>query len=192
PTHPNHNIQNVEHIHIIEWIYGDFIVGHESNGYDYWAQIFEVTATGIHYRFGPGWGSNLPLIVTFQYTKTTDQPGSGTWTPEGQLAHHYFTSEKIVGTWIDGSTTVYERTINGGITFSANDTWYDTGLTGINKVVSFECSLLRDGELVGSAFNTGHINYTVRSNALKIKSYNLLIYDNFTLDHITIRYTKTS
>ena len=55
--------------------------------------------------------------VTLQYTKTTDQPGSGTWTPEGQLAHHYSTSEKIVGTWIDGSTTVYERTINGGITF---------------------------------------------------------------------------
>lgn len=50
--------------------------------------------------------------LTIQYTKTTDQPGSGTWTPEGQLAHRYSTSEKIVGTWIDGST-VYERTWSG-------------------------------------------------------------------------------
>lgn len=129
--------------------------------------------------------------ITLQYTKTTDAPGSGTWTPEGQLAHHYSTSEKVVGTWIDGST-LYEKTQNGGISISANDTWYDTAFTGVDKVVSFNCSLLRDGEEIGSAFNNGHIDYVVRNNIVKIKGYNFSIGDHFTLDKLTIQYTKTS
>lgn len=52
-------------------------------------------------------------LLTIRYTKANDIPGSGTWTPEGQLAHHYSTSEKVVGTWIDGSS-IYEITVNKG------------------------------------------------------------------------------
>ena len=63
----------------------------------------------IQYSLGTAY-SDYDLWAICKYTKTTDQPGSGTWTPEGQLAHHYSTSEKVVGTWIDGST-VYERTV---------------------------------------------------------------------------------
>lgn len=139
------------------------------------------------------WGSSTftKICATLQYTKTTDQPGSGTWTPEGQLAHHYSTSEKIVGTWIDGST-LYERTQNGGISISANDTWYDTAFTGVDKVISFDCALLRDGESIGNTFNNGHIDYVVRNNMVKIKGYNFSLADNFTLDRLTIQYTKSS
>ena len=71
--------------------------------------------------------------ITLQYTKTTDQPGSGTWTPEGQLAHHYSTSEKIVGTWIDGST-VYERTWTGLNVTPAYNSWTYLGITISNSV----------------------------------------------------------
>jgi hypothetical protein len=142
-------------------------------------KLYVVPNAGIYVRY-----------ITLQYTKTTDQPGSGTWTPEGQLAHHYSTSEKIVGTWIDGST-VYERTQNGGISISTNDTWYDTIFTGVNKVISFNCSLLRDGEEIGSTFNNGHIDYIVRNNIVKIKGYNFSIADSFVLDKLTIQYTKT-
>ena len=46
---------------------------------------------------------------TIQYTKYADAPGSGTWTPQGVPAVHYSTEEKVVGTWVDGST-LYERT----------------------------------------------------------------------------------
>ena len=53
---------------------------------------------------------NLPGIVTLQYTKTTDAPGSGTWTPQGVPALHYSTDEHVIGTWIDGKT-LYEKTI---------------------------------------------------------------------------------
>lgn len=52
-------------------------------------------------------------IAVIQYTKTTDQPGAGTWTPDGAYAHHYSTDEKVVGTWIDGST-IYEITTDMG------------------------------------------------------------------------------
>lgn len=132
-----HNIQDVEHIHITEWIYDNSIVGHESSDQYYWAQIFLVNAIGIYYRFGPGWGSNLPLTVTFQYTKTTDQPGSGKYLPDGQLAHHYSTSEKVVGTWIDGST-LYERTITGFSVTLQSGSVRDTGvdISYVSKLIS--------------------------------------------------------
>lgn len=49
------------------------------------------------------------IVATIQYTKTTDQAGSGTWTPQGVPAVHYNTDEQVVGTWIDGKT-IYEKT----------------------------------------------------------------------------------
>ena len=55
--------------------------------------------------------SSWEAYVTIQYTKTTDAPGSGTWTPQGVPAVHYSTDERIVGTWIDGSP-VYEKSFS--------------------------------------------------------------------------------
>lgn len=49
------------------------------------------------------------IIATLRYTKSTDTPGSGQWTPQGIPAVHYSTNEHIVGTWIDGRT-LYECT----------------------------------------------------------------------------------
>jgi phage minor structural protein len=173
---------------------------HGLNGTDYYNANSSYTTAQLYYHKDDDtiqaanildWMRSDPGYLTLQYTKTTDQPGSGTWTPDGQLAHHYSTSEKIVGTWVDGST-VYERTQNGGISISANDTWYDTVFTGVNKVISFNCSLLRDGEEIGSTFNNGHIDYVVRNNIIKIKGYNFALGDNFTLDKLTIQYTKTT
>lgn len=77
--------------------------------------------------------------LTIQYTKTTDQPGSGTWTPEGQLAHHYSTSEHIIGTWIDGST-LYERTITGFSVTLQSGSVRDTGvnISYVSKLISVD------------------------------------------------------
>lgn len=49
-------------------------------------------------------------IFNIYYTKTTDTAGSGTWTGNGALAHHYSTDEHVIGTWIDGKP-LYEKTI---------------------------------------------------------------------------------
>lgn len=50
--------------------------------------------------------------ITLLYTKAIDTPGSGTWTTDGTYAHHYSTSEKVIGTWIDGKP-LYEKTFTG-------------------------------------------------------------------------------
>ena len=92
--------------------------------------FFEITYTNVIIYSRNLDGRNFSGYITIQYTKTTDQPGSATWTPEGQLAHHYSTSEKIVGTWIDGST-VYERTWDLGtpeLEFT-EDTWVNTTIS---------------------------------------------------------------
>lgn len=49
-------------------------------------------------------------VITFRYTKTTDNPGSGIWTTSGVPTHHYSTTEQVVGTWIDGKP-LYEKTL---------------------------------------------------------------------------------
>lgn len=53
------------------------------------------------------------VIFTIQYTKTTDQAGSGQWTPQGVPAVHFSTDEQIIGTWIDGKT-LYQKTVTTG------------------------------------------------------------------------------
>ena len=61
-------------------------------------------------------------VFTIRYTKSSDSAGSGTWTPQGVPTHHYSTSEKIVGTWIDGST-IYERTFDKSSVSLTNGSW---------------------------------------------------------------------
>lgn len=106
------------------------------------------------------------------------------------VMHTYSTTERRVGTWIDDSA-VYEKTQSGGITFAANDSWYDTGITGIDKLISVAITLIRDGEQIGDSFNTGHVDYVVRDNTLKIKGSGLNLTDNYALGSVVARYTKS-
>lgn len=106
------------------------------------------------------------------------------------VMHTYSTTERRVGTWIDDSA-VYEKTQSGGITFAANDSWYDTGITGIDKLISVAITLIRDGEQIGDSFNTGHVDYVVRDNTLKIKGSGLTLTDNYALGSVVARYTKS-
>lgn len=71
--------------------------------------------------------------ITVHYTKTTDQAGSGTWTPQGVPAHHYSTDEQVVGTWVDGKT-LYEKTIDYTVNKSASHT-FDFTDGNIKRVV---------------------------------------------------------
>ena len=107
------------------------------------------------------------------------------------VMHTYSTTERPVGTWINDAP-VYEKTQSGGITFAANDSWYDTNITGVDHLVSVDITLIRDGEEIGSSFNTGHVDYVVRDNVLKIKGSGLTLTDNYSLGSITARYTKSA
>lgn len=126
------------------------------------------------------------ISVTIQYTKTTDQPGSGRYLPDGQLAHHYSTSEKVVGTWIDGST-VYERTWDFGSNVSVSSGNYYTGFninsSSMDKVLSGKI-MNNDGTLYDNAsYDPTRDNHTL----LGIKPDN-----NCNIRYLTLQYTKSS
>jgi hypothetical protein len=71
----------------------------------------------LHIRRGTDWAKCPDGYITIRYTKSTDTPGSGTWTTYGSYAHHYSTDEHVIGIWIDGKP-LYERIFNltSGIT----------------------------------------------------------------------------
>ena len=66
-----------------------------------------------------GMSNRTGVILTIQYTKTTDVAGSGTWTPQGVPTHHYSTNEQVVGTW--NGETLYERIFEVSHTFTQGD-----------------------------------------------------------------------
>ena len=73
--------------------------------------------------------------IILYYTKTTDTPGSGTWTPSGGYAHHYSTTEQVIGTWIDGKP-LYEQSIvyTNSSGLSSGTTTLETIATGLNMI----------------------------------------------------------
>ena len=131
--------------------------------------------------------------LTLQYTKTTDQPGSGTFLTDGTPSHHYSTSEKVVGTWIDGST-LYEKTINFGSLPNNTTKTVSSGLSNISVQQIFGVAKASNGftvtlphrEISGS----GNIDmiYQADNYIRIITDYD---YSGYTAC-ITLQYTKSS
>jgi len=92
--------------------------------------------------------SNAHAWITIKYTKATDVAGSGIWNTDGSFAHHYSTQEKVVGTWVDGST-IYEKVISG-LSYTASNQWNSTGITiqGLDKVISCKFAQVQNSELL--------------------------------------------
>ena len=67
-----------------------------------------------------GLASIVKMIATVQYTKTTDTPGSGAWTPSGVPAVHYSTDEQVVGTNESGETLYEKRIVIQNVTSNKN------------------------------------------------------------------------
>ena len=135
--------------------------------------------------------TQCPVTITVQYTKTTDTPGSAPYITSGAYAHHYSTTEQVVGTWIDGST-IYEKTQYGGITFSSQGTWYNTDITNIDKVVSVQGSINKDGEPINLGYwNSSIVScWILRDHTLKMSMSAMASGETYTLNSITVRYTK--
>ena len=73
-------------------------------------------------------GTQSVQRLTAQYTKTTDTAGSGTWTTTGEYAHHYSTTEQVIGTWVDGKP-LYERTFVDAINIGPQSGSYTKNIT---------------------------------------------------------------
>lgn len=150
--------------------------------------------------------------VTIRYTKTTDQAGSGTWTPQGVPAVHYSADEHVVGTWIDGSP-IYEVTKS----FSHNNSWdgqrasISHGISNIDTPIDFDCRFYNRSSknLFNTVIRTSDDTYntdderiqgSLELNAQVFTQSDLIVAigDAYILNGITIdlvvtfRYTKTS
>ena len=136
------------------------------------------------------------LELTIRYTKTTDQPGSGKWTPEGQFSHHYSTSEKIVGTWIDGST-VYEKTIPIPAIQSAQSGVLISNLgLNIDKCVDIKVRLYKDTGvdndtvIATASFGDMYFYYRKSEDSIRMDAPFSWVVGRY--GNITIQYTKSS
>lgn len=140
---------------------------------------------------GAGSGITGTCRFTVQYTKTTDTVGSGTWNGQGGIAHHYSTSETVVGTWIDGKP-VYEKTF----TNVANGTQI---LTGVSTVVDYRVSA--HGTSPNSNYHCFGDGFTINSSKIFTLISGVVTYGSWTsatgeiekdADFIVIQYTKTT
>lgn len=96
--------------------------------------------------------------------------------------HNYSTDEQVVGTWIDGST-IYEKTFDLGSEINIPYiSWYNTGLTGFNKI----CGCF--------GMNNSGANYPLNAS---IQSDTLHLWgcrgtEVSVVRYLTLRYTKSS
>ena len=138
--------------------------------------------------------SSMSAIVIVNYTKTTDTPGSGIWTTQGALAHHYSTDEHIIGTWIDGKP-LYEKTIYiGSLTRGSSYTNVEHHISNIDKIISTVGMVhyTEGGEWANIPNPIGASSrLAVYSTTQYIRYYN----DNVTYTdnaYFTLQYTKTT
>lgn len=149
--------------------------------------------SGSHIVAGIGGGSSRNVkYITIRYTKTTDSPVSiGNDTD-------YSTTEKIVGTWIDGKP-IYQKTIQDTIPTS-NDGWISIShnIANIDSCVDIKMGIIDTtsgsysiiGGVYGSSSNNKFFGQFGKSS---IAAYIIpnSTYKGMTLQ-ATIQYTKTS
>lgn len=124
------------------------------------------------------------LKLTLRYTKTTDTAGSGTWTTQGGYAHHYSTTEHVIGTFF--GKPLYERswTLPSEITIIPSS-WTSLGIPNTNI------------DLIVNAIGTSEWGISrIFSVSSKVDSTNIVALctrgGNDTLKYVTLQYTKTT
>lgn len=121
--------------------------------------------------------------VTIQYTKTSDQPGSGTWTPNGLPTVHYSEAEHIVGTWIDGSP-IYEKTIDLG----SESMWGWTSGFYLNSYIPSNIDQIISSTGYSATYKCSYPIMILKEN----DNWNGYTYNGSFIKIITLQYTKSS
>ena len=135
-------------------------------------------------------------VITYQYTKDSDSPGSGQWTPQGVPAVHYDGDEKVMGTWF--GETLYEKSYH----VSSLSTTYqviDSNITSSNAKIR-DCKI--GGYKIGGGYNNaqyanGFVSSSIFSRViLAADGVRVGMEGSFqepiTDFDFTIRYTKTT
>ena len=160
----------------------------------------EQTSTYIEFYFASTDYAGRLIKYTSQYTKTTDNAGSGAWTTSGVPAVHYSTTEQIVGTWIDGKP-LYQKTIPCG-NISGSTATIPLNIENVKYInlvpqgsyfnssnstpLPFPYTLPAPQNVVGGFFDTSSntVNFEIRIGSGMVGYVN-----NLTL---TVQYTKTT
>lgn len=179
----NTNI-TLENVDKLIHCYGGNKWGSGSNGTAVYNIMADMTSNNKIELCIPGWSAGVKYF-TLLYTKTTDTPGSGTWTPSGVPAHHYSTEEQVIGTWVDGKP-LYENVLyfNQPFEFVTTNTWTETpfNASGIEEIIM---GRLQDGSGCNSCISTGIRNGKIALNSPRAISYGSTI-------KLIIQYTKTT
>ncbi|MBR1703092.1 MAG: phage tail protein [Lachnospiraceae bacterium] len=132
--------------------------------------------------------SNVAGLLTFTYTKTTDTPGSGTWTPSGVPAVHYSTEEQIIGTWM--GKTLYQKTIYVASPITGG--YYPHGAENVDFIKLSEVSIKRNGSWFAGNY---YLDYNSDCFACLVDNTNLFVAFKMTSCtdlYATIQYTKST
>lgn len=193
-TNYPHNISNIDticnYITVVRWTSGQVSVSPRfglftanANDIPPASIICEIDKTNIMFTVGSD-RSSMNANVTIRYTKTTDQPGSGQWTPQGVPAVHYSTNEQVVGTWIDGST-ICERTYTYSTPITLPNTdWYTTDIPNSDKAIILSVTSI---SATGMCFPLG----CTRDSGNTLKVFNLRT-SAVSCSALIIRYVKSS
>lgn len=124
--------------------------------------------------------------ITLQYTKTTDTAGSGIWNGQGGYAHHYSTSEKVIGTWVDGKP-LYEITsrITQDLSLTAN-TWVKSQFDQGTKKALYKTMIVNDSGAVIDNVAGGFVDNKIAINSPRT----LTVLAN--TGYLIMQYTKTT
>jgi len=143
---------------------------------------------------------SMRWVATIQYTKTTDVAGGGTWTPSGELAHHYSTNEQVIGTWIDNKP-LYQKTIQFTLGNANVYTQYLTDIANPETImIDYSSSFcIENGNVfIGILPYTGSVGADSctmlalpSNNAIRI-DYNCGTNTANKVAHVTLKYTKTT
>lgn len=127
-----------------------------------------------------------PVIVTVQYTKSTDAANSFNYASEND----YSTSETIVGTWVDGKT-LYQRTYSKTLTSGTNDTVGTLPSTAKPKHVSAFIVYNSAGSIeVIPKYDDATNNAKVYTNGTSVVCSHSSNYNTMTC-WVTVQYTKS-
>lgn len=130
------------------------------------------------------------ITIIVQYTKTTDSANSYNYANEND----YSTSEKIVGTWIDGSY-LYQKTIEVTIPTTTEGNWAHVyaSLTSVSNVIEFKGSYKTSQVIVPIPWTTNSgasckVFYDIASSRIDLSTNNPAI--GGLKAYITVTYIK--
>lgn len=128
------------------------------------------------------------LVVTLQYTKTTDSSMS---ISDG---NEYSLNEQIIGHWIDGKP-VYQKTIIWQGNLPAGQTQIDPQISNIDVMIELKGTVFREQyftNICEAESSTQMVNTYYHTGSHKICiDINKLAYNNATV-RLTLQYTKTT